>query len=229
MERGMWGIVWRILAVITCLVVIASWLESRPWVSPDIRAMLQSDPYTLQALVALTVVAVAVFWLLKLEKQEEGQKSANSLRELLRVKLARARTALEDFRRPGVEIASREWQGGYVKALEEILDPEGFSLRRHLRRPTAISTEIARMLPEEGAPGARGQGTIVDLSAGGCNVVTAMEVSKGEVIELSFTRPTSRMPITLKGWVRRSQKADGQSRVGVEFKSEFPISGFGPV
>lgn len=121
--------------------------------------------------------------------------------------------------RGGVELTAIEWQKGYVKALEEILDLEGVSLRRYPRRPTAIPAEIARILPETGAPGPRGDGTIVDLSVAGCGLATAMELSVNETIALSFRLPESSTPVTLDGWVRRAQLLNGKFRVGVEFKS----------
>lgn len=143
----------------------------------------------------------------------------SSLREAVLANLSHARTVLEDLERQGkVEITAIEWQKGYVKALEETLDLEGLSLRRYPRRPTAIPAEIARILQEQGASGQRGKGTIVDLSVGGCGLATVMELSAGEVIDISFRLPASSTPVALEGWVRRAQRANGEFRAGVEFK-----------
>ena len=142
------------------------------------------------------------------------------LRRVVLDKLARARAVLEDLGRQGdeSEFTAVEWQKGYVKALEEILDLEGLSLRQHPRRPTAIPTEIARILLEEGAPGQRGKGTVMDVSLGGCRLATAMELSVGEIIELSFTLLELGTPVTLEGSVRRVQRVGEELTAGVEFK-----------
>lgn len=117
-----------------------------------------------------------------------------------------------------VELTAVEWQKGYVKALEEVLDLEGISLRRYPRRHTAIPVEIERILPETGAPGPRGMGTIVDLSAGGCGLTTTMELSVSEAITLSFTLPESGMQVAVEASVRRVQRVAGEIAAEVEFR-----------
>jgi hypothetical protein len=141
-----------------------------------------------------------------------------SFREAVLAKLSRARTTLAELRRTGEPAAAIEWQTGYVRALEEILDLEGLSLRRHPRRRTAIHTAITRPLLANGSSGQRGDGTIVDLSVGGCGLATLMELSAGEIIELSFVLPGTTTFVTLAGWVRRAQRIDREVRAGVEFK-----------
>jgi len=126
---------------------------------------------------------------------------------------------LADLERQGEsQSAARAWQKGYVAALEEVLDLEGISLRRHPRRATAIPAEIARTPLEKGAPEQRGEGTIMDLSLGGCRLyTTAMELTEGEIIELTFRLPGSSTFVMLHGHVRRVNKVNGALGAGVEF------------
>lgn len=143
----------------------------------------------------------------------------SAVREAMLAKLARAREILTDLeRQPGVEFTAIERQKRYVKALEEVFDLESVSLRRYLRRPTSIPAEIARIPLEPEAAGQRGKGTIVDLSLGGRGLVTGMELSVGESIELAFTLPESGTPVRVKGELRHAKRLDGEFRVGVAFK-----------
>lgn len=145
---------------------------------------------------------------------------ASSLREAVLAKLVRARAVLEDLGRQGASgMDVLEWQKGYVKALEEILDLEGLSLRRYRRRPASIPAEIARISPETGAPGPRSAGTITDLSMGGCGLATALALSVGETVRVSFRLPQSPTPVTLEGAVRRAQRVGEETRAGVQFKA----------
>lgn len=112
-----------------------------------------------------------------------------------------------------------EWQKGYMKALEEVLDLEGLSLRRHQRRPTAVPAEIAQIFPETAGPGRRGEGTITDLSISGCALATAMTLSAGDIIQLSFKLPETGTPVTLEGLIRRAPRVGEEVRAGVEFKA----------
>lgn len=138
------------------------------------------------------------------------------IRESVLAKLAQARSVLDElFRRKDSEGTAIEWQKGYVKALEEILELDGLSLRQSPRRLTAIPA-IVRPETERGGQG--GKGTIVDLSEGGCRLEMRTECSVGEIIELSFALPGAREPVTLQGWVRRVQRIDDEVRMGVEFK-----------
>lgn len=139
------------------------------------------------------------------------------LRESVLAKLKTARSALDDlFRQDDAESSAIEWQKGYAKALEEVLDLEGLSLRRSPRRATALRATVVRADKEH--LGERGEGTILDLSEGGCRLATAIEPGAGEVLELTFRLSAADPPMKLQGWVRRVQPADGELRVGVEFK-----------
>ena len=141
-----------------------------------------------------------------------------SLRETVLAKLVRARAVLETLQyQSDAPESAIEWQKGYVKAFEEILDVEALTLRRYPRRLTIIPTEIARMLPESSALGQQDAGTITDLSLEGCGLTTAMALAWGERVEIAFTLPERGTPVMLEGWVRRAQKRGEESRVGVEF------------
>jgi len=140
-----------------------------------------------------------------------------SLREVLLAKLAQTRASLEYLGRQGESaFTALEWQKGYAKALEEVLDLDGLSLRRFPRRPTAIPATIARF--HRGAPAAeRGEGTIVDLSTGGCGLATALEIAAGERIEISFRLPGRNAGVSLEGVARRAARVGEVVRAGVEF------------
>jgi hypothetical protein len=142
-----------------------------------------------------------------------------SLREIVLGKLVQGRAVLEELLRgDDWESSAIEWQKGYVKALEEVLDLEGLSLRRFPRRLTVIPARVVR--PDKG--GQIGDGTIVDLSAGGCRLATTMDITKGEVVEVTFTLPRGEAPLRLEGWVRRAQWVEQELRVGLEFKDPPP-------
>lgn len=137
----------------------------------------------------------------------------SDLREGVLAKLARARAVLETSRHRGdVQLTAIEWQKGYVRALEEILELDGFSLRRHPRRRTRNPVAITRNA------GQRGEGTIEDVSVGGCRLATTMGLAVGESIALSFSLPGTNANVTLKGQVRRSEQTDGNFTAGVEFQ-----------
>lgn len=136
-----------------------------------------------------------------------------SLREAVLAKLVDARAVLEKLG-PQVEAGSsaRDWHRGYVKALEEVLDLQGLTLRRYPRWQTDIRTKIARMVPKKGA-----YGQIADLSVGGCRLITPMELSVGAVIGLAFRLPERSTIVTLHGLVCRTQRVDEEYMVAVEF------------
>lgn len=138
-----------------------------------------------------------------------------SLREPVLAKLKQARSVLEELLRgDDWESSAIEWQKGYVKALEEVLDLEGLSLRRFTRRLTVIPAVLVR--PDKG--GQSGEGTIVDLSAGGCRVATALALGGGEIVQMSFSLPRAAEPLRLEAWVRRPQWVEQEMRAGLEFK-----------
>lgn len=140
------------------------------------------------------------------------------LRDVLVAKLAHARAVLENLVREGESGSTAlEWQKGYAKALEEVLGLEGLSQRRHPRRETAIPSEITRIPPSEGVPEQSGPATIVNLSAGGCYLSTAMEFSPGESVALTFSLPAGSTVVAVQGWVRRVDRRAEQLWAGVEF------------
>ncbi len=142
-----------------------------------------------------------------------------SIREAVLAKWAHARAALRELRQARqARPTAMEWQNGYVKALEEILELDGLSLRRYPRRSVTIRTKIARVLPEPRTPEEQREGTITDLSVGGCGLATAIELSVGELIRLSVRFPQGRRIVTLDGWVRRFEVVGAGLQAGVEFK-----------
>lgn len=141
-----------------------------------------------------------------------------SLREVLLAKLGHARAVLDDLGRQGESgFSAMEWQKGYVKALQEVLDLDGLSLRRFPRRSTAIPAAIARFHPGGGPSGARGDATIVDLSMGGCGLATAIELASGDGVEISFRVPGRNVSVTVEGVARRTSRVGEVVRAGVEF------------
>lgn len=138
------------------------------------------------------------------------EETPNTLREAVLAKLGPAKAALDVMLRQGVsEITGIEWQKGYVKALEEILDVDRVTLRRHTRHHTAISAQVVH--PQYGAA------TIADISLGGCGLITALPLTMGDMVELSCTFPNQTTPVTLAGRLVRVERHGNQSWAGVEF------------
>ncbi|MFQ5520649.1 MAG: PilZ domain-containing protein [Candidatus Methylomirabilia bacterium] len=132
-----------------------------------------------------------------------------SLREVVLAKLVQARAALE---KPAQLEAAREWQKGYVRALEEVLDLQGLTLRRYPRWQADTPTNIARLVPKQ-----RASGQIVDLSVGGCRLVAPIELSAGAIIKLSFNHPERSTIVSLHGLVARTERVSEEHIAGVEF------------
>jgi len=143
-----------------------------------------------------------------------------SLREPILLKLKQARAVLNDLlRHDDGESTAVEWQKGYVKALEEILDLQGLSLRRFPRRHTLIE---ASARSEKQIDGQWDDVTIVDLSEGGCRLATPVKLAVGEVIQIAFTLPGLRTDLKLDGKVRNVVAVDDEIRAGVEFTNTPP-------
>lgn len=145
------------------------------------------------------------------------QESLSKLCGVILAELSRARADLERLRRPGGSPTLIEWKNGYIAALREILSWEGVSRRRNPRRPTAIPAEIVHGREAEVAPGERGEGTIVDLSVGGCRVATQLALAVDEITEVSFRLPGDDRVVTLKASVRRMELAGEEVKAGKEF------------
>jgi hypothetical protein len=138
-----------------------------------------------------------------------------SLREPILVKLKQARAVLSDLQRhDDGESTAVEWQKGYVKALEEILDLQGLSLRRFPRRHTLIE---ASARTEKQRDAQWHDVTIVDLSEGGCRLATPARLSVGESIQIAFTLPGVKGELKLDGEVRNVLPVDDEFRAGVQF------------
>lgn len=154
------------------------------------------------------------------------QKPIASAREAVLATLKNARATLAEMeQQAGVDRAALEWHRGYVKAVEEMLDLEAISLRRHRRRSVFIAADVRAVPADTGHVGPWAKGTIIYLSRGDTDLVTKLDLSIGARIELAFTLPGGGMPVRRDGWVRRVQRAGGEIRVGVEFEEELPNVG----
>ena len=138
-----------------------------------------------------------------------------SLREPILAKLKQARAVLADLLgHDDGESTAVEWQKGYVKALEEILDLQGLSLRLFPRRHTLIE---ASARSEKQTDDRWNDVTIVDLSEGGCRFATPVRLTVGESVQLAFTLPGVKGDLKLDGRIRNVQGVDDEFRAGVEF------------
>lgn len=141
----------------------------------------------------------------------------SGLRKAILGKLTRARATIETLRQQGGTLTALEWEKGYAKALEEVLDFDSLNLRRHPRRPTSIPTGIVR-IEEERPHGRTLDGTVLDLSVGGARVTTPMGLREGDLIELAFRLPGNGGTVALRGQVLRIEHGAETLAVGVEFR-----------
>ncbi|MBI3327435.1 MAG: PilZ domain-containing protein [Nitrospinae bacterium] len=133
-----------------------------------------------------------------------------SLREIVLAKLIDAQSVLEDIEQHGdMEGSAIEWQKGYVKALEEMLNFDGLNLRRYPRRLIDVPVDIVRKQ--------RGKGTIIDVSLVGCGLTTPMPLGVGEIVDLFFTLPQQDTPVRVEGRVGRAQHQHEHSSAALEF------------
>lgn len=152
-----------------------------------------------------------------------GNGSTLLPREILLAKLKRARATQADIeRQPRANIAAVAWQRGYAKAVEEMLDVRGISLRRHPRHPTSVTADVRRLAEDPMTGTQWGKGTITDLSRGGCGLATWLLLSPGDWVEVSFTLSERRTPLRREGRVRRAQQMGDKVLAGVEFAEELP-------
>lgn len=135
--------------------------------------------------------------------------------------LNRARVAVADIeRQPRANIAAVAWQRGYGKAVADMLDVSGISLRRHLRQPTSIATDVRRVDTSPGEIPQWGKATITDISRGGCALATWARLSVGDRVEVTFALPQRDNTLRREGRVRRAQQVGDKIRAGVEFDEE---------
>jgi hypothetical protein len=143
-----------------------------------------------------------------------------SLREPILTKLKQARAVLTDLlSHDDGESTAVEWQKGYVKALEEVLDLQGLSLRQFPRRHTLIE---ASARSEKQTDDQWGDVTIVDLSEGGCRLATPVRFTVGESVQIVFPLPGVKGDLKLDGRIRNVQPVDDEFRAGVEFTNTPP-------
>lgn len=148
----------------------------------------------------------------------DPQGILTALRHAILERLARSRATVKIVHQQGGPMSTLKWEQGYQAALKELLDLEGFSRRRNPRRLTALPSEIVRVEEAPGAPARTGEGTVVDLSVGGCRVATALELVPGEITELSFCLPSSDQIVTLKATVRAVDRTRETGHAGKEFQ-----------
>lgn len=141
----------------------------------------------------------------------------SGLRKAVLDKLTRARVTIETLRQQGGTLTALEWEKGYARALEEVLDFEGLNLRRHPRRRTSIPSRIVR-IAEKRPPERTQEGTVLDLSVGGARVTTPMGLGEGDLIDLAFRLPGNGGTVALRGQVLRVEHGAETVTVGVEFR-----------
>ena len=157
--------------------------------------------------------------------ERREHKPIASAREALLATLKNAHATLAEMeQQAGVDRAALEWHRGYVKAVEEMLDLEAISLRRHRRRSVFIAADLRAVPGDTGPAGPWATGTIIYLSRGGCDLVSRVDASVGARVELAFTFPAG-APARRDGWVRRVQRAGEETRIGIEFRDELPSVG----
>lgn len=148
----------------------------------------------------------------------DSQETLNAVRHAILEWLAVSRANVDKLHRQGGTIADLKWQQGFQAALKGLLELEGVDIRRNPRRSTALPSEIVLRREAPGAPGRTGEGTIMDLSVGGCRVTTPLELAVGEITELSFRVPSSDKIITVKATVRGVERTHETRHVGNEFQ-----------
>lgn len=142
----------------------------------------------------------------------------NTVRHAILEWLATSLANVDKLHRQGGTIADLKWQQGFQAALKGLLELEGVDIRGNPRRPTALPSDIVRTREAPDAPGRTGEGTIMDLSVGGCRLSTPLELAVGEVTELSFRLPSTDKVITLRASVRTVERAFETLQVGNEFQ-----------
>ncbi len=142
-----------------------------------------------------------------------------ALRKAIFDRLTHTRATVAKLCQEGdVSLTALEWEKGYARALEDILGLPGVTIRRYPRRATSIQMRIVRDHRAGSILGLSVEGTILDLSAGGCRIATPFKLPVGEVIALSFRLPETDRKIALKGRVVRSELVDETPQAGIEFR-----------
>ncbi|MBI3582747.1 MAG: PilZ domain-containing protein [Nitrospinae bacterium] len=91
---------------------------------------------------------------------------------------------------------------------------EGVSIRKHHRVSTSYWTSIMDEKNEK-----IGDGTIVDMSLGGCKLMTMLQYKAGNHIQLSFEYDENSSPVAFKGIIRNIKQAPYDTTYyGIEYE-----------
>jgi len=98
---------------------------------------------------------------------------------------------------------------------------DGVSIRKHPRISTSYWTSIMDEKNENGKAVMEkiGDGTIVDMSLGGCKLMTMLQYKAGNHIHLSFEYDENSSPITFKGIIKNIKQAPYDTTYyGIEYE-----------
>lgn len=98
---------------------------------------------------------------------------------------------------------------------------EGVSIRKHPRISTSYWTSIMDEKNENGKTVMEkiGDGTIVDMSPGGCKLMTMLQYKTGNHIHLSFEFDENSSPVAFKGIIRNIKQAPYDTTYyGIEYE-----------
>src|SRR4030067_1318841 len=98
---------------------------------------------------------------------------------------------------------------------------DGVSIRKHPRISTSYWTSIMDEKNENGKAVMKkiGDGTIVDMSLGGCKLMTMLQYKAGNHIHLSFEYDENSSPVTFKGIIKNIKQAPYDTTYyGIEYE-----------
>ena len=98
---------------------------------------------------------------------------------------------------------------------------DGISIRKHPRISTSYWTSIMDEKNENGKDVMEkiGDGTIVDMSFGGCKLMTMLQYKAGDHIHLSFEYDENSSPVTFKGIIKNIKQAPYDTTYyGIEYE-----------
>ncbi|OGW00569.1 MAG: hypothetical protein A2889_07460 [Nitrospinae bacterium RIFCSPLOWO2_01_FULL_39_10] len=98
---------------------------------------------------------------------------------------------------------------------------DGVSIRKHPRISTSYWTSIMDEKNENGKAVMEkiGDGTIVDMSLGGCKLMTMLQYKAGNHIHLSFEYDENSSPVTFKGIIKNIKQAPYDTTYyGIEYE-----------
>ncbi len=102
---------------------------------------------------------------------------------------------------------------------------QGVNVREHPRISVSFWTSILEPVAEGGKTTLKpvGEGSIVDMSEGGCRVITNSKYKVNDTIYLSFEYKEGKEPLSFKGIIRQVRSAPhGLTYYGVQFDDTKP-------